>query len=175
MPKIVDHHQIRKEIARKAIPLFREEGYRALSFRKIANCLELSKSGLYHYFKDKEELFEFCGALILSEDMSVLTLSSSDDPLEPLLLLTKKWSGFFREELRLLIDFNKYIASGDDSTDRMKPLFDYVHQSIEQLIGTEKSYIVLTMILGELLMRSLSREDQSWSLFERSLRIVVQV
>ncbi len=171
MPKIVDHQNIREKIARKAIPLFREEGYRALSFRTIASRLELSKSGLYHYFKNKKELFEFCGAIILSGDLSVLSIS--DDPVEPLLLLTQKWSVFFREELRLLIDFNQYITSEGDRLDRMKPIFENVQHSIEQLIGVDKSYIVLTMILGELLMRSLAKDEQSWSLFEKSLRIVV--
>lgn len=173
MPKIVNHQNIREEIALKAIPLFREEGYRALSFRTIASRLNLSKSGLYHYFNNKRELFEYCGSLILSGDMSELSSSTSDDPVEILLSLAQKWSSFFREELRLLIDFNQYVASEGDSHDRIKPLFEFIQNSIEQLVGEEKSYMVLTLILGELLLRSLTREKQSWHLFAKSLETVL--
>ena len=173
MPKIIDHDLQRREIAEKAIPLFREEGYRALSFRNIAIKLGFSKSGLYHYFKNKKELFEFCGKMMLSQDLADIRLNKYEDKVEPILELTKQWSEIFGDELRLLLDFNQYITTEPDQENLIKPVFDEVQNSLEQLVGPDKSYIVLTMILGELLIRSLTTSHSDWTLFEISLREVL--
>lgn len=37
--------------------LFVTEGYHGLSMRQIAEAVQISKAGIYHHFKDKEELF----------------------------------------------------------------------------------------------------------------------
>ena len=46
----------REEIYRKALGLFTERGYDATSVSQLADELGLSKGGLYHYFKSKEQL-----------------------------------------------------------------------------------------------------------------------
>jgi AcrR family transcriptional regulator len=49
----------REEIYKKALELFIAEGYEETPLSRIAQALNLTKAGLYHYFKSKEELLFF--------------------------------------------------------------------------------------------------------------------
>jgi AcrR family transcriptional regulator len=58
MPKIVDHDQYRKELLANSFDLLAEKGYAAVTMREIAKALGVSTGTLYHYFPNKEALFE---------------------------------------------------------------------------------------------------------------------
>ena len=46
----------RQEILRAAARLFQQRGYHATSMSDVAAALKLSKGGLYHHFKSKDEI-----------------------------------------------------------------------------------------------------------------------
>jgi AcrR family transcriptional regulator len=50
---------LRQKILETAEALFVKEGYESVSMRKIARQIEYSPTTIYHYFKDKGELFFF--------------------------------------------------------------------------------------------------------------------
>jgi AcrR family transcriptional regulator len=58
MPKIVNHEQYRKELLGKCFDLFATKGYSAITMRQISASLEVSTGTLYHYFPNKQALFE---------------------------------------------------------------------------------------------------------------------
>ena len=58
MPKIVDHEQYRKELLGKCFDLFAAKGYAAITMRQISAGLKVSTGTLYHYFPNKQALFE---------------------------------------------------------------------------------------------------------------------
>lgn len=58
MPKIVDHEQAHIEIVERSTALFAEQGYARLTMRTIAAALKVSTGALYHYFANKEALFD---------------------------------------------------------------------------------------------------------------------
>ncbi|MCU0567724.1 MAG: TetR/AcrR family transcriptional regulator [Oculatellaceae cyanobacterium Prado106] len=58
MPKVVDHDQYRKELLNQCFDMFAEKGYSAITMRQIAQGLGVSTGTLYHYFPNKEALFE---------------------------------------------------------------------------------------------------------------------
>ncbi|WP_071189741.1 TetR/AcrR family transcriptional regulator [Trichormus sp. NMC-1] len=58
MPKIVDHEQYRKELLGACFDLFAEKGYGSITMRQIAEKLKVSTGTLYHYFPNKQALFE---------------------------------------------------------------------------------------------------------------------
>ena len=58
MPKIVNHEQYRKELLNKCFDLFAEKGYAAITMRQISASLKVSTGTLYHYFPNKQALFE---------------------------------------------------------------------------------------------------------------------
>jgi len=47
----------RERILQHATQLFIEQGYHRLSMRELAEAANISKAGIYHHFKDKENLF----------------------------------------------------------------------------------------------------------------------
>src|SRR5581483_4090557 len=53
MSTVLDSKQ---EILRAAARLFQQQGYDATSMSDVAAALELSKGGLYHHFKSKDEI-----------------------------------------------------------------------------------------------------------------------
>jgi AcrR family transcriptional regulator len=57
MVTIVDHHQRRIQILTKAFALFAEEGYGGVTYQKVADRCGLSRTAIYKYFKNKEEIF----------------------------------------------------------------------------------------------------------------------
>lgn len=58
MPKLVDHDQYRAELLENCFDLFTSHGYAAITMRQIAIGLGVSTGTLYHYFKNKETIFE---------------------------------------------------------------------------------------------------------------------
>lgn len=47
----------KEQIVDVAARLFVEKGYKGISMREIAEAVGLSKAGIYHHFRDKEDLF----------------------------------------------------------------------------------------------------------------------
>ena len=126
MPKVVDHKAYRQDLAQRAIPLFSKYGYHGLSTRKIAEELAISKSGLYHYFPTKSDLFE-ASTKILTNGMH-----EQKNELEKLLI-----SPTINQRLSLLRDVNKQIATG--FSDEMSLLFDYLRGRSANEIQNDKS------------------------------------
>ncbi len=46
-------------IARAAMEVFLEKGYKTASLQEIAESIEITKAGIYHYFRTKEEILAF--------------------------------------------------------------------------------------------------------------------
>lgn len=58
MPKIVDHDLQRAQLLDGAFEFFADCGYAALSMRSLASRLQTTTGVLYHYFDNKNEIFE---------------------------------------------------------------------------------------------------------------------
>lgn len=59
MTLIVDHEQRRTMILEKAFELFAEEGYSGVTYQKIADRCEISRTTIYKYFPNKERIFDY--------------------------------------------------------------------------------------------------------------------
>lgn len=62
----VDHIQRRATILERAFELFAEEGFDGVTYQKIANRCGISRTSIYKYFKDKDQIFIY--AIRLSTD-----------------------------------------------------------------------------------------------------------
>lgn len=100
MPKIVDAEAYRQELLDKCFDLFADRGYANVTTRQIAKELGVSTGTLYHYFPNKQALFEQLVEQISIQDISVIKL------------IDKNQSIFQRiEELgRILIKNQEYIV-----------------------------------------------------------------
>lgn len=69
MPKIVDHEAQRAEITQRCIELFARRGHADLAVREIANELGVSTGTLYHYFPNKDDLFDSVVTAVVDQDI----------------------------------------------------------------------------------------------------------
>jgi AcrR family transcriptional regulator len=76
----------RQEILRTSARLFQQQGYDGTSMNDIAAALDLSKGGLYHHFKSKDEiLFDLMNqAMDITEDRVIKVARGITDPEERL-------------------------------------------------------------------------------------------
>jgi AcrR family transcriptional regulator len=57
MAIVVEHEKRKREILEKSLDIFIEEGYEDVTFQKIADRCGITRTTLYIYFKNKQELF----------------------------------------------------------------------------------------------------------------------
>ena len=81
----------RQEILRASARLFRERGYDATSMNDISAALKLSKGGLYHHFRSKDEiLFHIMNhAMDITEERVLAPIRDIADPEERLRALIR--------------------------------------------------------------------------------------
>ena len=81
----------RQEILRTAARMFQQRGYDATSMNDVAAALKLSKGGLYHHFKSKDEmLFEIMNhAMEITQERVLTPVRGIADPVERLRALIR--------------------------------------------------------------------------------------
>ncbi|WP_057940356.1 TetR/AcrR family transcriptional regulator [Algoriphagus resistens] len=93
-----EKEELKETILKAAKTLFLEKGVEKTSMRNIADRIEYSPGIIYHYFKDKNEIFHALhqeGFKTLSEKMEVLSVIQ--DPLERLKAMGKIYIKFAME------------------------------------------------------------------------------
>ena len=81
MPRIVDHDRRKREIAGSALMLFSKQGYHESSFSDIASACRLSRSNIYNYFKNKDEIFHYAVVELLNSITQNIELIAHQDSL----------------------------------------------------------------------------------------------
>ena len=71
MTTLVDHQQRRNMIIERAFALFAEEGYGGVTYQKIADRCEISRTAIYKYFKNKEEIFT-CAIILATDTLNTM-------------------------------------------------------------------------------------------------------
>ncbi|MDZ4802951.1 MAG: TetR/AcrR family transcriptional regulator [Bryobacteraceae bacterium] len=94
--KAREKEELRKVILDAATDLFSQEGYEAVSMRKIAERIEYSPTTIYLYFKDKTDLLDNVCADTFGGLLQVLAAIESEnlEPLEGLSLGLKAYIQF---------------------------------------------------------------------------------
>jgi len=82
MPKIVDHEERRKIIAKATWNVIAREGLGGASVRSIAKEANLSLGAVRHYFETQEELLEFAMQLV-EEQVTERIMEHLQSPLPP--------------------------------------------------------------------------------------------
>jgi AcrR family transcriptional regulator len=90
----------RQEILRAAARLFQQRGYDATSMSDVAAALDLSKGGLYHHFKSKDEiLFHLMNhAMDITQEQVIDKVQGIGDPEERLRMLIRLHIGVVLRE-----------------------------------------------------------------------------
>ena len=67
MAIVVEHEKRKHEILQKALDVFINEGYEDATYQKIADKCGITRTTLYTYFKNKQEIFLFSIKQLLTE------------------------------------------------------------------------------------------------------------
>ena len=70
MPRRVDHDAERLRLARASVDLFAAKGFARVSMRAAAEALGVSTGTLYHYFRDKADLFDAVVTTVVESDVA---------------------------------------------------------------------------------------------------------
>ncbi|MCH2056739.1 MAG: TetR/AcrR family transcriptional regulator [Thalassotalea sp.] len=167
MPKIIDRDAYRSELATKAIDVFTEHGYNGLGMRGIANTLGVSKSGLYHYFSSKKELFEASTEIITQrhnlygvKDEEKIPKSNSGALTAMLTTLDDRFQG----EIVLLLDYVKNREPQDIAQDELLKKADTrFMDELTSFVSADKSEQAYALMVGGLMLRLLNGNQTSIS------------
>jgi len=156
MPKIVDHDALRADLARRAIPVFQQNGYHGIGMRKIAEALGVPKSSLYHYFPNKQDLFMAC--------TEALDLVEADDeglePVSALLQLIGRMEENIGGELRLMVDYIGNCARDEIADDPALRLYrDRLDEVLVKAVGPNRTPTARILVYGILIDRWLAGQQ----------------
>ncbi|MGI6401437.1 MAG: TetR/AcrR family transcriptional regulator [Thermoguttaceae bacterium] len=102
----VDHYQRRVLILERAFELFAEEGFDGVTYQKIASRCGISRTSIYRYFKDKDQIFIY--AIKLATDKMSNTIRKVIN--RPNMTISEKMRRILHLTVRLLDD-NKVFMS----------------------------------------------------------------
>ena len=130
----------REEIYEKALALFMENGYVQTPLSRIAEVLNLTKAGLYHYFKSKEELLFFIHEHNLNKDF-IPILEAAEKISDPEERITYFLKNYMEKSLTrnaaakmLIQEANKLNPEHHEKIKKIwRRAFDLVHKAISEL------------------------------------------
>lgn len=127
MAIVVEHEKRKHEILEKALDVFIDEGYEDATYQKIADRCGITRTTLYIYFKNKQEIFLFSIKQLLSNIEGSLLQILNDKSLNNVQTLKcimttvidycEENKKLFNVLLTYLIQLKK---SGQDPNDRVK-------------------------------------------------------
>jgi len=172
MPKIVNHDEYREELLRKAFQLFARKGYSKVTIREIAKELEISTGSLYHYFENKDVLFEQMVRLLVREDVNELRLMegetqilSPEKIIEVLFEFIQSKEFYFQSVVLMVCDIYRYNEDGH-SLSVLKDCLGIYRHAISQhlnLGNKDLENMLLSIVIGTIFQRMLDPKGNSYS------------
>lgn len=145
--------ELRHKILLEAQHLFLQRGYDRTSLQMIADKVNISKSNLYHYFKNKEELFyELTDGA--AEGLKKLILRFKDKRFDPrtgqreyqVLLTEEVISLLLAEKYGLLLIMEQ--SHGTRYEDLRKSMIDMLAAKTAPLLADEDNSLLLAQIMA---------------------------
>ena len=119
MSIVVEHEKRRKEILKKALDVFIDEGFENATFQKIADRCGITRTTLYIYFKNKKEIFNYSIKLLLTTVEENIQLIISDTSLGSAEKITKVLLDIFamfeenRRLLSVVLDYLQHLSKNN--------------------------------------------------------------
>lgn len=168
----------RRRLSKAALRLFREQGYEAVTLRKLAAEAGVSKGQPYSYFASKEELFSYLRADLIRQfsDFILNPAVELGDPLDRIRAILMRFVDFVvdhPEEYRLMFslrqpDPRQYPDLVQARLDLMQPMLDAFQVAIDQgkVRGTPavQAHIAWAMVHGLLSLHAANQLVQGYDL-----------
>jgi len=188
----------KEKIVQNAAKLFLTKGYNQTSLNEIAEKSGITKGGIYHHFKDKNELFVEMAEYFKSKFSSILTKMEQESSLEDLLknyfgnseiimqeiaeyleLTMKDIKHFSEFQSRFTLDAIQYGPKDMDFTMHTKSMYSLLKKKIElakkngeileDIDSKELSLEIIAIIEGYSNLMRLKLMNDSYEYGNRSL------
>lgn len=178
-PKYVDHDQYRRKLLHQCFDLVAQQGYGVITMRQLANHLGVSMGTLYHYFKDKQALFEQLVQEMSRQNAPTQVPQTAPEPIESVAQLLQQVGqnkSFHLKQLFITTDFHRLQASeAGNPSDLLEVTGESYRQSISQLTGLSDP-VMATLIRS--LMNGLVMEQMfvdNTATFEEKAHLFVEM
>jgi len=172
MPKIVNHDEYRAELLRKAFQLFARKGYSKVTIRELAKELGVSTGTLYHYFENKDVLFEQMVHLLANDDVAQLygmeirnKDQSTQVAIEVLFQFIYAKEFYFQSVILMVCDVYRYNEEGHKLSILMEWLNIYRNAITDHLQIENKDLVnmLLSILIGTTFQRMLDPQGVTFA------------
>ena len=124
MAIIVEHEKRRKEILKKALDVFVDEGFEDATFQKIADRCGITRTTLYTYFKNKKDIFNYSIKLLMAKVEEDIQQIKADTSLASVEKITNVLHNIFyqleenRRLLSVILDYLLHLSRNDGDPER---------------------------------------------------------
>jgi AcrR family transcriptional regulator len=112
MSIVVEHEKRRRNILKKALDVFVDEGFEDATFQKIADRCGITRTTLYIYFKNKKEIFNYSIKQLLSAaeaDLNNVRADAGLDTVEKMIRVLSRILELLEKNRRLLSVILDYL------------------------------------------------------------------
>ena len=179
MPKIVDAQQYRQELLNKCFDLFAEKGYANVTTRQIAKELGVSTGTLYHYFPNKQVLFEQLAEQVSLQDVEIISqVDRNQSVVEKITALGQlliENQEYVVKQAAIWIDYRQQFSDGEISRNQVFQQIDSRYeQAIARLLDLENPQLAkLIWILFDGI--SINQIDNDESSFATQIELLTQM
>ena len=179
MPKIVDAQQYRQELLSKCFDLFAAMGYANVTTRQIAKELGVSTGTLYHYFPNKQVLFEQLAEQVSLQDIEIISQVDKNQSITQRIValgqLLIENQEYVVKQAAIWIDFRQNCSIEEVSNNSIFKQIDLRYeQVITELLDLENPQLarfIWTLVDGI----ALSQIDESESSFAEQIELLTQI
>jgi AcrR family transcriptional regulator len=183
MPKIVDADQYRRKLLNKCFDLFANRGYANVTTRQIAKELGVSTGTLYHYFPNKQALFEQLVEQISRQDVGILSqidrnLSKTQkikalelillDHQEYIIKQAAIWDNFYQQQADDDINGNSIFRQADS-------LYQQAISDLLEIEDLELAKFIWTLVDGIAIANISSTDSSASSSFAIQIQLLTQM
>jgi len=170
LPKIIDHASYRKTLLAEAVKSFSDNGFEALSMKRLAEALGISHALFYHYFESKQALF-----LQMTEQLAQDVLADLTGSVDASLSLEKKIERFVERAeardtdllrlYRLIGDYARLAGRSRRLENALDEIVSSVRKGFQISLGIDdaQAAFLFTYALGVLQGRSVHPSGPDYS------------
>ena len=178
MPKIVDAQKYRQELLSECFDLFAQMGYANVTTRQIAKELGVSTGTLYHYFPNKQVLFEQLAEQVCRQDEeAIATLDKSQSISERITALGQlliENQDYVVKQTAIWLDFRQQLSAQEVKDNVVfQQINSRYERAILELLDLEDSQLarfIWTLVDGI----SINQIDEGDS-FTRQIELLTQM
>ncbi|MBL1409123.1 TetR/AcrR family transcriptional regulator [Sphingobacterium faecale] len=138
--------ELRSKIITQSWKIITEDGWQALSIRKIADAIEYSAPVIYKHFESKEAIIEYFskeGFNILSHKMSLIPEDKIDssERLRDIAYTYWKFASTYVQHYRIMFGLGIPPCEAINSSKEMQRTSNYMYSAIEQVLNDSANHI----------------------------------